>query len=695
MSDESGRSQSALSRLAFFVAVVALSGLSLLALTAIGNRLLEIRLIQSLDSVADSFVDNVEASLDFGLPINGPGGVEEALQPPDGLSTGPDALTLTLDKLTSGDASKAPIPRETRLTGEHAVVAERAVLDSHGEVSAWLVLKRSTVGIDHVSELRGLVLAVCLAVFAAAIGLLLFFLKPSRILLLPAIVFLPAAMALSASFGLQSTSIARQVAVLAVADTGSDLGRAEQLGISFGNLVGMQDYLKQQVGTNPAIDRIEVKGPGGVLYNAGTETLGSSVAEMLAALPFSGFVDLTVGHVVSEEISVQATANIQPILADLSVLLLAAFVLWFCCGALLQGVWGEKVRHDRMSAGAFVAPALFFLLLFLSSLGSPGVSGIAPAMGFAALAAAFAVGLLVPARLVAPALVVGTLGAFYGLFGNGAALLLGAGLVAGTGYAATGLHLRPLHLAAALLPSIGLLWVTYLQLMPGVPLGAILCVAFTLVLAVLAGFGRMGRPTASRFIALPVAAMLGGAWMWVCLFVMQCAGFLLLAIAAGHVGADGREPSLASAYLLLGVVLYIGGNLVAGLMGRAARLRWILFEASVLAVVLLVGTAYVGNGDLALNTALAAALMGAIARWSAELPFLAARNRLSGALATAIELLGLVTALAIVGWLSAPASVALPATLTYLVMLSPLAFAMIAGIRTQPRRSAEEAGHGA
>ncbi|MNL41840.1 hypothetical protein D3C87_1642660 [compost metagenome] len=105
-----------------------------------------------------------------------------------------------------------------------------------------------------------------------------------------------------------------------------------------------------------------------------------------------------------------------------------------------------------------------------------------------------------------------------------------------------------------------------------------------------------------------------------------------------------------------------------------------------LGVVLLTAWSHVGGGNLFVNSAVAAVLMGAIVRWTATLPFVVAPERISGALISGVAMFAFAVALATALSLTVPAGAALPAILLFLAAFSPLAFATIAGIGAQVGR---------
>lgn len=245
---------------------------------------------------------------------------------------------------------------------------------------------------------------------------------------------------------------------------------------------------------------------------------------------------------------------------------------------------------------------------------------------------------------------------------------------------------KPAHLGAALLPSVCVAGVAAI----GFAVDILIAKAATALLVVLVFLVMETRPKdEAQHPPVTTALMLRifvDNWIWICLFAMQTAGFLLLALAARQMPASLFGNSGPALYLLVAAVLYAAGGLLAGLVGTWWKVRWVLFELAVFAVALVVAYAYAGDGPVFVNTAIAAVLMGAVGRWMSQLPFTLGAGHLRSARVLASGLAAFAASGAIAAEIAFPRQAALPATLVYLVMLAPLAFTTIAGMRIRPRR---------
>jgi hypothetical protein len=695
MGSEARRIDFALSRLAFLLLAGALAAMSLLVLNDVGTRAIEARIGQSLDAIADSDRASAEASLDFGLPISGPGGVEELLQPPPALAQGPDALSLRLERLQAVDQGDNPVVESSRYRLAGVMIAERPVSDSHGESIARLRVSRSMAGVDNALALRNQAIAGIFLVPVMLLAILLVFSSPWHAIRMPASVFVLGVLALLFSFGWQALDISRQAAALAVADTAGHLNRALALGIPFEKLVGMLDYLKQQVASKPAIGALEVSDASGVAYAAGADPVGSTLAAWLSGLKLSGFAHLAVEQGLESGVRLRASVNIQPILIEVAALATVALVFFVSGGALLRALWPGEARSPGEAARATLPLGLFFLLLFFCWGAPAALSAVSPLLQFAGIAVAFAIGLTLQGRLgrLAPFIVaIAVLAGLLGFWIDGLALMAAAALACGLGFHWSEDSAKPVHIAAALLPSVCLAGAGAIGL-AAEPLVAKGVVALLMILIV-ALPGIHARAWGSRMpqaaVGFAARTLLGnwiwGNWIWSCLFTMQVAGFVLLALAARQMPLFLFGNAGAALYFLATAVLYATGGLFAGLIGTWRKARWILYELAVLAIVLITAETYAGDGPVLVNTAIAALLMGAVGRWTSQLPFTMGAGQLRGARVLALELLALAVAGAIAAEITILRQAALPATLVYLVMLAPLAFATIAGLSVRPRR---------
>lgn len=684
MPEPGERSGTLLRRVLVWIAAMVLLAAGLFALERSVERRIDERLLKSIVSIAEAYVSHAETSLDFGLPVNGPGSVEEVLQPPLSVATGPDALTVKLEKLGLSERGRE-MSGKVRRDRNEILVVERAILDSHGEASSRLVLSRSLEGVAHEATARKNWLAAGLAIFGLVFAIALAVLPLRRASLLSVVVFLPAALAVLAAFGLQSIGISRQAAVLAVAETAADIERAARLGIGFRELVGVQDYLKKQVGSNPAIDQLIVRDPEGVQFRAGIESLGAAVGVLLSAPPFSSFVDLNARQTLPSGMIVSAFVNVQPVLLDLAELAAAMLVLWVGGGALLRDLTAaggrETGRPWPLSAAA--APALLFLLLFAPA-GLVGSSVLGPGLGHLLLAGCLALGLCLPRRVAMPALGLAVVALAAGPWQDAALAYGGTGLLAGVVLAGTGRFVHTLHLTAAVLPAAALICAHLL----GIAEARFLFIGVMLILAAasIAVFVLRGGSPGRRNLFAPQNPLVlpDASWSWLCLGLIQASAFLLVVIAARHqVQHFSAGPA---SYVLFAFVLHLIGYRLAGVVGFGAWGRWLLFEASVFAAVLMIVAAHIGGWDIAFNTAAAAALTGAAARWSVNLPFVAPNPRAARRILTAVRLIALAGAIGIGTMLKAPQEAALPAAMICLLGLAPLAYAMIAGLDPDWRR---------
>ncbi|MCJ8518582.1 hypothetical protein ABID21_001459 [Pseudorhizobium tarimense] len=688
MADASGRGGALSRRVLFWLAAMALLTASLFALERMIEQKLRGSLIKSVVSMAESYVGHAEASLDYGLPISGPGSVEEVLQPPPALAFGPDALTLKLERLgLSASGERATV--NTVRAGEGALVVERAILDSHGEVSSRLLLSRSTAGEEDAAALRKTSLAIGIAVFGLIFALLLVFLPLRRASLLPVISFLPAAFLLLAGFGGQLVTISRQAAVLAVAETASDLERAARLGMTFGELVGVQDYLGKQIGSNRAINQLTITGIEGVQFQAGIESLGSTVATMFSAAPFSALVDLDISQKLANGTRVDALVDVQPILADLGELTAMVLVFWACGGALLRSLGAsEKTETETSPLVVAVAPTLLFLVLFAPA-DTVGPSVLTLGVNYLLLAAGLTSGLLLPHRPANLALGIAFGGLVVGVSLEAAFAYGGAGLLVGVALTGLGRSVRTPHLVVALLPTVVLLGAHVLDLGAIRPL--LVGAMFVFAIASIAVFAATSKRSWRHGLGglWSPAGLLGLSWIWVCLGLIQASVFLLVAVAARHQEQQFQAGPMS--YVLLAFILHLIGYRLAGAIDPGARGRWILLEISIVAAVLLVAGIYVAGWDVVVSTALAAMLSGAAARWSVGLPFVAPNVRAAKSVLTCVRLIGLAAATGFGLTLDRPEDAALPATMTCLLALAPLAYAMLAGLDPdwRARRSAE------
>ncbi len=672
-----------MSRLAFWLAASALAAMTLLVLNDIGARAIETRVGLSLDAIADSDRARAEASLDFGLPVNGLGSAEELLQPPSTLAEGPDALSLRLEKLQTVD--RAVENSRHRIAG--TMVAERAVSDSHGESIARLYVTRSMAGIDAALAERDRAITIGLSLIAALLALLLVFSPPWDAIRVPAVLFVGGVLFMLASLGWQATDISRQAAALAVADTAGHLNRALSLGIPFDNLVGMLDYLKQQVASKPAIGAIEVSGASGVTYAAGSDPLGQILAKWTSWLGLSGFVSLGVEQVLEEGVRLKASVNILPVLAEVGAFALVAFVFFVSGGAMLRAIWQGEGRSLYEAVRSTLPLGLFFLLLFFCWGGPSALSAAPPVAQFASIAVAFVLGLALQRRVRLFPLVVIVPAGGLGLWLDGLPLMAASALTCGLGFHWNEDGAKPVHLGAALLPSVCFAGITAV----GFAVETLMAKGAIALLMVLVFVLAEIRPKVEASRSPPMIAgftlrILLDNWIWLCLFAMQTAGFLLLALAARQMPALLFGNSGPALYLLVTAVLYAAGGLLAGLVGTWRRARWVLFELAVFAVALIVAQAYAAGGPVLVNTAIAAVLMGAVGRWMSQLPFTLGAGHFRGARVLASGLTAFAAAGAIAQETAIPEQAALPAILVYLMMLAPLAFTIIAGMRIRPRR---------
>lgn len=690
MSGVEGRSGTLLRRVAFWLAAMLLLSTGLFGLERLIEHELDGSLTGNVVSMAESYVGHAETSLDYGLPINGPGSVEEVLQPPLSVAFGPDALTVAFDRFGpfARGADVGAVRKEARREGGRVLIVEQPVYDSHGEASSRLLLSRSTEGIAHAASTRQNWLVAGLAAFGFAFALLLAFLPPRRVARLPVIAFLPAALLLLAAFGAQSVGISRQAAVLATAETAAALDRAEGLGIRFGELVGMQDYLGRQIGSNPAINWLTVRGADGTQFEAGIESLGSAVGTLLSAAPFSALVDLNISQELPNGTRIEAFVNVQPILAGLGELATMALLYWVCGAALLRGLaGGGEAEAPPASLLAALPPSMLFLVLFAPA-GLLGPSALASGPQLMLLAAGLTLGLLLPRRAVNPALGVAACGLVAGPWFEAAIAYFSAGLFVGVVLTGLVRSIRTLHLLVALLPSVGLLGMDFLDfggtrlaLLSAIPVLAIASVMF---------FVAFGKPLRRRADRLPSpVGLLGISWAWVCLGLIQASVFLLVVIAARQQERELQAGPMS--YVLLAFVLHLVAYRLAGAVALGVRGRWVLLELSLVVAVLFIAGAYVAGWNLLFSTALAAALSGAAARWSADLPFVAPTVRAAEAALTCVRLIALVAATGLGLTLNAPEGAALPAAIVCLIALAPLAYAMLANFDPdwRPRRGAE------
>lgn len=686
MSGQARRLDLNLSRLAFWVLATALAVIALVVLNDIGTRAIEARVGQNLDAVADSDRARAESSLDFGLPAKGPGSVEELLQPPAALTTGPDALSLRLEKLQVVDDGNGRIMENSRRRVEDAMIAERIVSDSHGEPTARLYVSRSMVGIDSALAARDWAIAIGLALSSVLLAVLLIFFPPWRAIRVPGILFVGGICFILFSLGSQAADISRQAATLAVADTAGHVERAIELGIPFGRLVGMLDYLNLQVASKPAIGAIEVRGPDGVTYAAGADPLGSMLADWLSRLSLSGFVNLGVEQVLGEGVKLKASVNILPILAEIGAFALVGFIFCVSGGAMLQALWPSDGQTTRAAVRSTLPLGLFFLLLFFGWGGPSALSAVSSVFQFAGIAAAFVIGLALQRRVRLFPLAIVIPAGLTGLWFDGLPLMLAAAMTCGLGFHWNEEGAKPAHLGAALLPSVcvaGIAAIGFTVDVSAAKVAIILLAALVFLIAERQPKGgNLRPPMASK---LSMRTLLDN-WIWICLFAMQTAGFLLLALGARQMPASLFDSSGPALYLLVTAVLYAAGGLLAGLVGAWWKVRWVLFELAVLAAALVIAHAYAGNGPIFVNTAIAAVLMGAVGRWMSQLPFTLGAGHLRSARVLASGLAAFAAAGAIAAEIALPRQAALPAILVYLVMLAPLAFTTIAGMRIRPRR---------
>lgn len=676
----------ALSRLAFLLFAGALATTSLLLINHIGTQALEARVGRNLDVIADADRAAAEASLDFGLPANGPGGVEELLQPPRVLSEGPDALSLRLEKLQTADRDR-DAPTDTRYRRNGTMIAERAVSDSHGESTARLVVSRSMAGFDAANESRERSILTMLAVTITLLAGFLAFMPPWRAMRLPAGLFGAGVLALLLGFGSQAIDISRQGAALAVADTAGELSRATALGIPFDKLVGMLDYLKQQVASKPAIGAIEVRDATGVAYAASADVVGSVLADGLQDLGLSAIVDLAVEQRLESGISLEASVNFQPILSEIAILALVALVFIVSGGAMLRALWPDEARPLIGTAGATLPASLLFLLLFVCWNTSSGLSGVAPWRQFVTIAAAFAIGLAVPRGLAIFAIAFALVAGIAGFLIDGIYLLAAAAVICAGGFRRMDELPKPINLAAGLLPAICVAGAGAVgHAVEPMPMRAIISVfiGFIVVFSLL-----KDRVAGSSLSSVTVGLMSGawlGNWLMACVFIMQLAGFLLVGLAARQMPEAIDGGSGSAFYFLLTALLYAIGGLAANMIDIGRRTRWVLYELAVLTVVLLIARAYAGGGPVLVDTAIAAFFMGVVGHWTPQLNLAMGGRQLPAKGVLACEFIAFALAGAVATEITFPDQAALPATIVYLVMLAPLAFVTIAGMSVRPRR---------
>ncbi|MBO3761708.1 hypothetical protein [Ciceribacter sp. L1K22] len=678
-----------LRRVAFWLVAMVLLGGGLFALERMVEQRLDLRVTESVSSIADSYVGHAEASLDYGLSLTGPGSVEAFLQPPPSLASGKDALSLRLEALSLSADGHRPAANTIR-SDVDALVVERAILDSHGEATSRLILSRSITGERDAAQWRRTALSVGLAIFGVALALFVGFLPLRRVALIAAAAFVSTSLLLLVAFGIQSTAISRQAAVLAVAETASDIDRAAQLGMRFDQLVGMQDFLARQLGTNSAINQLTVKGVDGLQFQAGTESFGSTVATLLSAPPLSRLVDLGVGQVLANGIRVDAVVSVHPILVDLGSLAVAVGVFWVCGGALLLGLADGRVSGaERSPLAAAVAPALLFLILF-SPFADLGPSTFPQGLKIASLAVGLILGLLLRARLAMLAMGIAVVSILLGLWFEVALAYGGTGLLVGVAFISHGQSIRTLHLLVAMLPCVVLMGA---EMLGSVTVGAPVAVA-VLVLAVasIAISPQVGKLSAWRGQSRAdwqLAGLPDLPWIWLCLGLMQTSLFLLVVLAA----RQERDWLAAGAlsYVLCCFILHLVSYRLAGAINPGLKGRVALFEVCIFAAVMFVAAAYIGGWSVVVCTALAAALSGAAARLSVELPFLVRIGDGAKTMLTYVRLIALVTAMALGLFVETPEDFALPAVMACLVALAPLAYATLAGLDPAwtRRRSAE------
>jgi hypothetical protein len=171
--------------------------------------------------------------------------------------------------------------------------------------------------------------------------------------------------------------------------------------------------------------------------------------------------------------------------------------------------------------------------------------------------------------------------------------------------------------------------------------------------------------------------LVGGFWSWISIGVIHACLLLLLIVTARREADITAASPLA--YGLIGWMLALIGQFLAGLTTDwRLRIRWICFELSVIAAVILFAGSHMNLLSGALAGAIAAFLSGSALSWSASLPFAAPSPRAGATIAHGLQLPILAGALACGLWIDTPDQAALPAVVIALIALAPLAFAVLA-----------------
>lgn len=670
-----GPSGHILSRALTWAVAVALICVGAMALDLLVDKRIEKRLEHSLRLMTESYVGHAQALLDFGLPLVGEGSIAQSLQLPPSIAIGPDALSLVLKKAGLGEArareiSLAPQNRDGKLT------VTQQVLDSHGEPVAKLSLSRSMEGLEMATRSRLLTVAGLILVVALILGAAQFYHARSQILVATAVIgsLLVSLVQLSFLFE-QSAVIFRQTATVSVTETAADFNRAAGLGIGFTDLVGVNDYLMGKLRANSALDSLSVTAPDGYVFLA-KATAGRIGSTLVTSIPVAAWlVDLDVKFALPSGVLIDAAIAVQPILTEIGGL--AALLLVFLCGtaSLLWLCADEHEGEGALPSAAMVSgPAGLLFALFGAGQLASG-SALSQAALILLTGAALVVAFLAPRRLkVVMAALAAVLLLAAPLFDTGL-LAGGLGLMSGLSLKAFGRFLSIHHLLAALLAPAAAICLAVLAVPAQWPI-------ITGLSLVLGGLGLAcllltpaGGETFAR--ARVLMGVLGGFWSWVSISTIHACLLLLLVVTARREAEHVAANPLA--YVLFAWMLVLAGQFLAAMTTEwRLRARWIAFELSVIAAVILFAGSHMNLVNGLVSGVMAAVLAGSSLSWSATLPFAAPSPKAGATIVHALQLPLLAGMLGYGLWLDSPEEAALPAVVIALIALAPLAFAVLA-----------------
>lgn len=703
-------------RPALLLAALAFCALTWAFVAVLGSRIVEVRLVQSIDSIANAYRDMADVSLDLGLSIygNDGDGTDGGMlsMPPVTVQAGSQPIIVRMERMQIANPLGRVHLGKARMNEKGEVEAERIITSSYGEGASRLVVSRSIDDVKAYNRTRLYIGLGVLALAGLAFAVVIYKGSVRSVIWSLGLICLPVAFIGMLTYGGEVAGVFRQSALLVATDIDRDVSHAVKLGIPVDELVGMEKYLSDKIVHSPAIERIEVRHEGKILYSVDH---ASQMVSLVRLLPFlsSPNRDLMFSEsATTPGVTVRVGVSLEPIAVDLSMLVIASILFWTSGLCLVNSMWSGRPGLAAARSGAVLSLSLLFLLIviILSTIAGQqtGPAEPAAALQFTLLSCMLIIGLLFPRTWQASVVAVAVPLTLWGFTVGNALLPAVAGLICGVLYRRSvdsvhGLRLLPMHVMAALVPSMIFVAVYLTRRSAAQDVGLSLIAGLVVISAIilLLPFRKSlkavseGGSVASHAFA-PLHAILrtglkgqgmealGSVWFMPFLFIMRTAGFIVLLLL---VRLEMPELSLQpgpGGLLLVLLTLYLAGGQCARLLGRLRILRagstarWVALEIAVLLAMILVARVVLADSSLPVNVIMTVPLMGAAAWWTGQLPFISAGAR--DRLFSVVDLLALTVAGGL-SLISLPRSDAiLFATIIHTLMFAPFCFAWIAGI---------------